>query len=227
MIVTFSLWRVPRDGLPRALARVARSHLALRSSRDVRFGKMLGTGDGRTFTLRDATPDRWALLAVWADAAAPTRSALLQSWESAAAESWRITLLPLAARGRWSGREPFGRPAPRRYDGPVAALTRARIAPSKILTFWRAVPPVVADLHRSPGLRLALGVGEVPVGLQGTFSLWDSAAAMSAFAHRGRSHLEAIRRTTTEGWYAEELFARFAVVNAAGTVDGDDPLGER
>jgi hypothetical protein len=96
--------------------------------------------------------------------------------------------------------------------------------PRTALRFWRAVPPVSADLHAGPGLRFALGVGEAPIGLQGTFSVWDSVDALNAFAYGRPAHAEAIRRTATEGWYAEELFARFAVLSAAGTVRGRDPL---
>ena len=81
-----------------------------------------------------------------------------------------------------------------------------------------------ADLHRSPGLRTAIGIGEAPLGLQGTFSLWDSGEELREFAHRGAPHVEVVRRTAEEGWYAEELFARFSVVGTSGTLDGQDPL---
>ena len=43
-----------------------------------------------------------------------------------------------------------------------------------VRAFWRAVPPVSLDLAGRPGLRLAVGIGEAPVGLQGTFSLWET-----------------------------------------------------
>ena len=81
-----------------------------------------------------------------------------------------------------------------------------------------------AALHRSPGLLTALGIGEAPIGLQGTFSLWSSADALRDFAHRDPAHTDVIRRTAEEGWYSEELFARFAVLGSAGTLNGRDPL---
>jgi hypothetical protein len=93
--------------------------------------------------------------------------------------------------------------------------------------FWRAVPPVSGDLHAGPGLRFALGIGEAPIGLQGTFSVWNSARALNEFAYGRPAHVAVVRRTAEEGWYAEELFARFAVLSAAGTVGGRDPLAPR
>jgi hypothetical protein len=189
----------------------------------LRFAKLLGTGSGRTFTPRDADPHRWGLLAVWDDDAAAGafgEGPVVRGWQRIADEQWTARLRPLSAHGRWSRREPFGRPAPARWTGPVAAITRARLAPRRALTFWRAVPPVSADLRCSPGLRLALGVGEAPIGLQGTFSVWDSAAALNAFAYDRAPHAAVIRRTAEQRWYAEELFARFALLSADGTVDG-------
>jgi hypothetical protein len=201
--------------------------LALRRAPGLRFAKLLGTGSGRSFTVRDADPLRWGLLAVWDDDDAATAfegGPLPRTWRRFADEQWAVRLEPLATRGRWSRREPFGRPEPRPWSGPVAAVTRARLVLRRAATFWSAVPPVSADLHQAPGLRLALGIGEAPIGLQGTFSVWDSTSALNAFAYRRAPHAAVIERTRREGWYAEELFARFGVRSATGTVGGVDPL---
>jgi hypothetical protein len=207
---------------------MATDRVRLRGTPGLRFAKLLGTGSGRTFTVRDADPLRWGLLAVWDDDAAADafdRGPLPGAWRRLADETWVARLEPLATRGLWSGREPFGRPEPRPWRGPVAAVTRARLVLRRAARFWAAVPPVSADLRETPGLRLALGIGEAPVGLQGTFSVWDSTAALNAFAYRRAPHVEVVGRTQREGWYAEELFARFAVRGTSGTVDGVDPLG--
>jgi len=199
----------------------------LRRTGGLRFSKLLGTGDGQTFTVRDADPRRWGLLTVWEADASYSQfaesSPVPRAWARIAAETWTVRLRPLASRGTWSGQVPFGDPPPRRHSGPVAALTRARIRPAKAATFWRAVPPVSADLRTVAGLRWAVGIGEAPIGLQGTFSLWDSAAELREFAYNRAAHQEAIARTSTVGWYAEELFARFAVLSSSGTVEGRDP----
>ena len=226
-LVTLHLWRVERTGVPRALLRMGRDRTPVRRTPGLRFAKLLGTGDGRTFTVRDADPHRWGLLATWTSAAAARdfeeHSPVARAWARLAVEQWRVDLRPVASRGTWSGRRPFGDPVPKRSDGPVAALTRARLRPAAAAGFWRAVPPVSADLRDRPGLRAAVGIGEAPLGLQGTFSLWESGAAVREFA-RGDAHAEVVSRTEPERWYAEELFARFDVVGSAGTLDGTDPL---
>jgi hypothetical protein len=198
---------------------------ALQRTAGLTFAKLLGTGSGRTFTPADADPNHWGVLACWASADAATAfetSPVVRSWDAVAEERLRLVLRPLSAKGSWAGRQPFGNAAGR-ASGPVAAITRARLTPLRALTFWRAVPPVVTDLHASPGLRLAVGVGEAPVGLQGTLSLWDDDAALTTFAYSGEAHSEVVRRTATAGWYAEELFARFAVQDVDGAFRGRTP----
>ena len=39
-------------------------------------------------------------------------------------KEWVARLRPLSARGRWSRQEPFGRPQPQAWDGPVATPRR-------------------------------------------------------------------------------------------------------
>jgi hypothetical protein len=226
-LVTVHLWGVPDSRVPAALLRMARDRGSLRRMPGLRFAKLLGTGDGRTFTVRDADRNHWGLLAVWdsaGNAAAFEAGPVARAWGRIATERLRVDLRPLRSRGSWSGRQPFGDSStPPTYDGPVAAITRARIAPRHWRRFWRAVPPVSADLRQVDGLRLAVGIGEAPIGLQGTFSLWESPAALNAFAYDRAAHADVIRRTHEVGWYAEELFARFAVLDVDGTFAGRTP----
>ncbi|MEU8025697.1 monooxygenase [Micromonospora haikouensis] len=218
-LVTLHVWRIGRAALPGALARMAAHPARLRRTTGVRFGKLLGTGTGTGFGPGDADLTRWAALAVWdraADAAGFDASPVGRSWARIARSSVRVDLRPLTSRGEWSGRRPFGEPSGGRVAGPVLALTRARLRARRAATFWRAVPPVAAALHAAPGLLARFGVGEAPLGWQGTVSVWRDPADLVAFAYRHPEHRAAIARTPTEGWYAEELFARFEVRDVVG-----------
>jgi hypothetical protein len=77
---------------------------------------------------------------------------------------------------------------------------------------------VTQSLHASEGLIRTIGIGEAPIGLQGTFSLWNSGADLRNFAYKGAAHQSAIAATERHGWYAEELFARFAVRDIRGSI---------
>ncbi|MEH1011562.1 monooxygenase [Micromonospora sp. CPCC 206060] len=230
-LVTLHVWRVTRTALPRALVRMALDPRRLRTTPGVRFGKLLGTGTGTGFGPSDADPTRWAALTVWDSAGAAAGfddTPVARSWARIARATVRLDLRPVTSRGEWSGVRPFGDPPGGRGDGPVLALTRARLRARRAATFWRAVPPVAAALHQAPGLLVRFGVGEAPLGWQGTVSVWRDPADLVDFAYRHPEHRAAITRTPTERWYAEELFARFEVHGVHGdrTVLGwatDDP----
>lgn len=231
--VTMHLWRVPVGRVPAAVLRMGVDRGRLPGTPGLTFHKLLGTGDGRTFSPRDADLRTWALLCAWTDRDAadafeghPTP----RGWRRIAGEEWRADLGCLRTRGCWSGREPFTPdPALDGWAGAVASVTRARLAPRRTATFWRAVPPVVADLA-ADGPLLQVGIGEAPVGLQGTFTVWRDADALAAFAYRRPAHRKAIADTQRLGWYTEELFARFAVLEQRGTAFGRSvplPAGAR
>jgi heme-degrading monooxygenase HmoA len=232
-LVTLHVWGVPAGRVPASAAAMLRDRRPVAQSPGHTFHRLLGTGSGTTFTPRDADPTHWALLACWSDARAAAgfeRSDVVRRWDARAAgrggERFRAAMTPLASRGSWDGRQPFGDPGATAgrpddaVDGPVAALTRATLRWRTAAGFWRAVPPVARRLRESAGLVAAFGIGEAPVGRQGTFSIWRSAEALTAFAYGSDEHRQAIRQTPHAQWYAEELFARFAVVEAQGSVRG-------
>ncbi len=214
-LVTLDVWRIAPRTVPRALARLSVDRARARRTPGVRFAKLLGTGSGFGVTQADLT--RWAKLTCWA---APGPDPVARSWDALSVERCRVSLRPLRSTGTWSRRQPFGAPADPTYDGPVAVLTRARLVPARAREFWRSAPPVEAALHGTPGLRWSLAVGEAPVGWQGTVSVWESAAALTSFAYDDPAHAAVVRRTRERGWYAEELFARFAVEDVEGTLEG-------
>ena len=184
--------------------------------------EILGAGKGETFTPRDADPLRWGLLIVIEHDQLETleTSPLIRRWRSKSIAEFSADLSPISVHGKWSKTEPFHsiNGVEKNWNGRVAAITRARIKWRKNLIFWRSVPPVTQSLRSSPGLVSAIGIGEAPIGLQGTFSLWESGDAVRNFAYRGEAHKAAIAATHREDWYAEELFARFAVTRSNGDI---------
>ena len=191
------------------------------------FWKLCGSGTGEGFTPLPNTAV-YAILATWEDAGAARAgidaSPLWARYRARAEEDWTVLLTPRSARGAWSGRAPF---EPAEMAGaPLAALTRATIRPSTLLRFWGRVPRISAAIGANPDVLFKIGIGEVPWLHQVTFSIWPSAEAMARFARRG-PHAEAIARVREEGWFREELYARFAVHSEIGTWGGRSPLAPR
>jgi hypothetical protein len=175
----------------------------------------MGTGTGKTFTPSDADLQQWAVLFVAEDLDVVERSHFIQRWKERSLKVDRYVLDPISSHGEWSKRQPFKISSAQHGGGPVVAITRARLKWSQAMRFWRSIPPVVTDLHQSPGLIFSIGIGEAPIGLQGTFSLWDSAQSLRDFAYKNAPHRAVIEDTKRFDWYSEELFARFDLVNTA------------
>ena len=197
---------------------MALDRITLKRNKKVTFFKSLGSGKGETFTPKDADAKRWGLLVVIdsADVDSFDSSSLISSWRKISTAEYRAVLQPISSHGEWSKRNPFDENQITNWQGPVAAITRARIKWRMNSKFWRAVPPVTVSLKSSPGLISAIGIGEAPIGLQGTFSRWESGAALRTFAYQGQAHIAAIQATKDLNWYAEELFARFAIIEEHG-----------
>ena len=197
---------------------MAFDRFVLSRSQNVGFFKSLGTGKGETFTPRDANPLRWGLIAEVCDVDLFDNSFVVKRWRKNSVHEFRAIIEPISAHGKWAGQEPFT-PTVTAWNGQVIAVTRARIRWSQNLRFWRAVPPVTASLTSAPGLIAAIGIGEAPIGMQGTFSIWKSPAALRDFVYWGDAHNEAIAATAKYKWYSEELFSRFAVQEIRGSIN--------
>ena len=216
MIVAY-FWTIKPRAIPFAILAMALDRFALNRSKNVGFYKSLGTGKGETFTPADANSLRWGLVAQVNDIDAFDQSSVVKRWRKNSIDEFRAVLEPISSHGKWAGKEPFVASV-KDWDGPVVAITRARIKWHQNFRFWRSVPPVTISLKSAPGLMAAIGIGEAPIGLQGTFSLWESSAAIKNFAYKGAAHQKAIADTATYNWYSEELFARFAVKDMRGSI---------
>lgn len=221
MITKVYFWRVSRRDIFWAVLRMALDRRALRRNPNISFWKLLGTGKGETFTPRDADPRRWGLILNIEEGSLADfeNSKLMRRWNERALDRFEALLKPIAVHGKWSRRNPFkSEIAPIDWNGKVVAITRARIKWRKNFLFWRSVPPVTLSLKSAPGLIGAIGIGEAPIGLQGTFSIWEDPKTISYFAYRGEAHKEVIAATAREKWYAEEMFGRFALINSSGVL---------
>jgi len=211
-VTVIYFWKIKPSNIGFALLHMALDRGALRRFKGVQFAKMLGTGKGETFTPRDANANQWGVLIVIdsANLQALDNSKLIKRWRAHSLSEVRYLLDPISSHGLWAKKNPFAYSSVQ-TDGEVVAITRARIKWFQNFRFWRAVPPVTASLHSSPGLITTIGIGEAPIGLQGTFSRWKTGADLRNFAYKGAAHQGAIAATERYNWYAEELFARFAV----------------
>jgi spheroidene monooxygenase len=69
-----------------------------------------------------------------------------------------------------------------------------------------------------------IGIGEVPLLHQVTFSIWPDTASMAAFARADGPHAQAIRAVREGQWFSEELYARFRILGDLGSWGGGSPL---
>lgn len=194
---------------------------------DIGFWKLCGSGNGYGFS-PTLNPAVVAILAVWPDTETAQKrtqgGAIFERYRGRATEDWTVVLTPTSVRGAWDGQTPFASQT-RQTTGPMAALTRATIRKQIIPRFWRRVPDISEMIGTQANVAFKIGIGELPLIDQITFSIWPSKAAMDAFARTG-PHGAAIKAVRDGNWFREELFARFIVHSDSGTWNGTSPLKE-
>lgn len=226
-VVTLSFFRFSRRASRLwALYMMGKARFALPHVSGIGFWKLCGSGTGEGFNPLPNTAV-YAILATWPDeATARTQTAeaeVFQRYRAKASEDWTIIMETTSARGVWSGAAPFAATG-RAINGPLAALTRATVKPSVAMKFWRRVPDISRMIGSDRNVAFKIGIGEVPLLHQVTFSIWPDTKAMGAFARENGPHAAAIRAVRDGNWFAEELYARFAILGETGTWDGASPL---
>jgi hypothetical protein len=209
-----------------AMAHLATARPLLRRAPGLHFSRVLGTGRGSN-TAPSADLLRTGMFAVWESErelddflAAPPLA-----WKQAV-ERYDVRLRGIGGHGTWRDVDVLAGLERGDDRGVIAVVTRADIRPHAWRRFAAAAPAIAAELAEAPGLLAVAGVGELPVGRLGTFSIWESAASMEVFAASG-AHSQVVARTRDEDWFGEELFARFEPFGSSGTWDGRDPLSIR
>lgn len=213
MIVRIDSWQ--SNHAIRALFVTALFRFGFRKIPGLTFYKILGTGKGETFTLNDADPSHWVLLTTWSNGNHKQidRHLFVRTLNAIAQTHRQLLLRPISTRGTWAKVTPFNVEPPLNPNASIAVITRARVKVRWWRYFYSQVPPVIMDLQRAEGLQERFGIGEAPIGLQGTFSIWKNQDAIKKFAYQTWSHQEVIKKTSIHNWYAEELFARFEILS--------------
>ncbi len=225
-VASFHLIRARPGRALRAMARLATDRPRLARTHGLEFWRVLGTGRGDD-TGTGVDLQRTALFAVWRGEDELEQflatSPIARRWDDAH-EAWHVRLDAISGHGSWRGHDVLAHVRPATTTGPVAVLTRADVRLGAWRAFARAGRPVSDEVRSASGLVAVLGMGEAPVGRLGTFSVWRSADDVDEFVRSMHAHRDTVRRTRTERWYREELFARFAPYASSGAWDGRDPL---
>jgi hypothetical protein len=196
------------------------------------FAKVMGSGHGGGFSLRPS-PSHQGVICRFKNVDTALKflqSSHVSGMRERARESWCGLLAVTSSRGSWDQSAwPLTDEFSRKYGDilsgnkvqPLAVLTRASIVPSKTMAFWRYAPAAQADLKHSKGCLLSMGLGEIPLVRQCTFSLWQDKSSMRDYAFQG-AHQAAISAAYRNDFFSESMFVHMQVLGMSGQWMGHD-----
>jgi hypothetical protein len=196
----------------------------------LRWLKAMATlGDARTGGFAAGLPRlrRQLTIAAWDSPddfeAFYARSPLASAWHDDCDHAWHVLLQPWRTTGSFRGARPFVDLQSAEPDsGPLAVLTLGRCSWRRLGAFTREGTALASNILRSPGLITALTAG-FPVTGNATFSLWERAEDMHAFAYLGEGgngHRATIESDRRRPILEEQITARLAPVGIRGRWDG-------
>jgi hypothetical protein len=203
-----------------ALARMGRPPISLSKTPGLTFFKPLGTGSGNGFSIK---PDfsTFGFIAVFdseEQAKTFTKTKDIEQYKLTASNFSIVFMKTIKSHGNWSKQNPFKSSTELDKSKPLAVITRATIKPKLAYQFWKNVPSVSKSMDDYKELLYSKGIGEFPLLMQATFSIWSSADAMFNYAYSNPKHAEMVKKTRELNWYSEELFARFEPYYTEGSL---------
>jgi hypothetical protein len=175
------------------------------------------------------SPDfgRVGLIAFWENDEAITRFLADDPMAAKLAGGFHVRLEPLRAHGSWPGL-PADVPKARTitHEGVAAVLTLARTRVSQLPRFLRTSAKAEARAIVAPGMIWATGLARPP--FFATFSLWQSAEALSTYAYDSTepAHPNAIAEDRAKEFHHQSAFIRFRPYGSEGSLSGKNPLPE-
>lgn len=238
MFAVLTVVRYPSRFIYFAISAMALFRFPLYRNKKIQFHKLLGCGKNGSF---DIKPDwnQWAILVFMnelpdlqnIDEKTADLHTILYGpfiskwWKRFSCETWTIALELIDGHGSWDGKKLFSDTKDiKKTAGPIAVLTRATIKLSKVGDFWQNVAPVSNQMKFASGLITSIGIGEMPLLRQATFSIWESMDHMKSFAYSMHEHREVIKKTRKEKWYSEDMFLRFRPIMTMGSLKGHNPF---
>ncbi|MEY4448433.1 MAG: Spheroidene monooxygenase [Pseudomonadota bacterium] len=212
--------------------RLMAGNVGLKNIPGLLFSKVMGSGHGGGFSIRPSSSHQ-GLICRFSNidsAMKFLKGPQVRAMREHARESWSGLLAVTSSRGAWDQSSwPLTDEVSRKFGGvlsgdkkqPLAVLTRASIVPSKTMSFWRYAPAAQAELDQAKGCLLAMGLGEIPLVRQCTFSLWEDKQAMRDYAFQG-AHQTAISASYRNDFFSESLFVHMQVLGMSGQWMGQD-----
>ena len=194
-----------------AFGRMGRSPIVQKNINGLSFFKPLGTGSGNGFSIK---PDftTFGFIAVFSSEKLANeflKTDVIKEYTKTTISYSHILMHTVKSHGQWSKQNPFETSIEFNKTKPLAVITRATIKPKLAYQFWKNVPAVSKSMDKYKELIFSKGIGEFPLLMQATFSLWTNAEAMMNYAYKNPKHAEMVKKTRALNWYSEELFARF------------------
>lgn len=224
MIVAITITKYKTWAIPFAFMGMAILRLPLWLNKKCGFWRLMGCGKNASV---DLAPDfkHWAILTTWENEADYIefyqKSIAIKWFNFFGKEHFNISLKPLTSHGLWAGKQPFKTEKNKPINGEkIAVITRAAIHFNKLKEFRLNIKRAAEAMRKADGFILSAGIGENPYFDQATFSIWENAEAVKAYAYQTFDHADVIKLTRERKWYKEELFARFAIVSSSGSLNG-------